>query len=300
LHAQNSKMRILGASKKPVVLAASDPVKAFLWTVGFFLYYIIGVGYYSNVEGWSISDCIYFITVSISTVGYGHFVPTTDDSRVFTVFYIVPGIVGIFSLAKAISRNVLVHLQSRALDGVYGRGAWRPRARLGFSVVCVTVVFFIGLLSYAVLESWTGAKSFYWTVITMTTVGYGDLSITSAATRRFGVFFILLCMLVFALAVDNFESAGGATHEDEMSLVRDHSRASSGSGSGAKDSIPPSAEAGTEAALAFCVRKGLITAADADAAREYARRQQQPTQAAQPSSGFDEAVVDVKQSASRV
>lgn len=35
------------------------------------LFYLVGVLYYSSVEDWTTADCFYFITVSITTVGYG-------------------------------------------------------------------------------------------------------------------------------------------------------------------------------------------------------------------------------------
>ena len=34
-----------------------------------FLYYLVGVLYYSDKEGWNVTDCIYFITVSTTTIG---------------------------------------------------------------------------------------------------------------------------------------------------------------------------------------------------------------------------------------
>ena len=35
---------------------------------------------------------MYFETVTMTTVGYGDFAPTTDESKVFTIFYIIFGI----------------------------------------------------------------------------------------------------------------------------------------------------------------------------------------------------------------
>jgi hypothetical protein len=160
--------------------------------VSFFLYYIIGVGYYSTVEGWSYTNSIYFITVSVSTVGYGQFVPSTDAARTFTVFFVLPGIYMMFTLSKAMARRWLVPLQSRALDCVHGNNRWAPRAKLYFSAVCVATILLIGLLSFAVLEDWSAAKSFYWTFQTMSTVGYGDLDVKNESTRKFGIFFIFL------------------------------------------------------------------------------------------------------------
>ena len=265
-----------------------------LW-VGLFsglLYYLFGVAYYSTTEGWDVTDSIYFITVSFSTVGYGQIVPTTDNARVFTSFYILWGIYGLFSFAKATSKLLLVPLQKRVLDGIYGQHRWTSRARIGCSVTCIVVIFFIGLLSYAVLENWTGAQSLYWTVQTMTTVGYGDLDVKYQATRRFGIFFILLCVLTFALAVDNFESAKLLVQEDEVGLVN--------SNSSSRDIIPPSSDNNinnndeSEAVLNFCIKKGMLSATDADSAREYIRRQG-PGAGAVPAlrSNFDDSVTEV-------
>ena len=39
-------------------------------------------------EPWSIVDALYFATVTMSTVGYGDFSPSTGGSRIFTCFYI--------------------------------------------------------------------------------------------------------------------------------------------------------------------------------------------------------------------
>lgn len=40
--------------------------------IGCAVFYFVCVWYYYNESlGWSIVDCIYFITVSITTVGYG-------------------------------------------------------------------------------------------------------------------------------------------------------------------------------------------------------------------------------------
>lgn len=35
----------------------------------FILYYIVGIIYYHVNEGWDILDCVYYITVTVTTVG---------------------------------------------------------------------------------------------------------------------------------------------------------------------------------------------------------------------------------------
>lgn len=57
-----------------------SPIQKLLFVVVF--YTLVSV-YYNNVEGWDVEDCIYFITVTITTVGYGDFHPTTDVSTFY-------------------------------------------------------------------------------------------------------------------------------------------------------------------------------------------------------------------------
>ena len=38
-------------------------------------------------------DALYFVIVTITTVGYGDLVPLTDKAKIFTVFFMVAGLV---------------------------------------------------------------------------------------------------------------------------------------------------------------------------------------------------------------
>lgn len=55
------------------------------------------------------------------------------------------------------------------------------------------IIFFItlGTVSFHILEDWSFAKSFYFSVATLTTVGYGDLHPTYDVSRTFAAFYIL-------------------------------------------------------------------------------------------------------------
>ena len=44
------------------------------------------------LEDWSWVDSFYFSAVAVTTVGFGDLAPTTDISKLFTVFYILGGI----------------------------------------------------------------------------------------------------------------------------------------------------------------------------------------------------------------
>jgi len=58
----------------------------------FILLLLVGTIFYNRVEGWGILDSFYFTVVTLATVGYGDFSPTTPASKIFTVVYIFLGV----------------------------------------------------------------------------------------------------------------------------------------------------------------------------------------------------------------
>jgi hypothetical protein len=49
----------------------------------------------------------------------------------------------------------------------------------------------LGTIVYKFLEGWTWIQSFYFSVVTLSTVGYGDLHPTSDASRLFTALYII-------------------------------------------------------------------------------------------------------------
>ncbi len=43
--------------------------------------------FYVKVEQWSLIDALYFSVMTMATIGYGDFTPTTDISKIFTIVY---------------------------------------------------------------------------------------------------------------------------------------------------------------------------------------------------------------------
>ena len=57
-------------------------------SVLFFVGVIVAGAYaYQYVEGWSRLDAFYFVVVTVTTIGYGDFVPITAMGKIFTMFY---------------------------------------------------------------------------------------------------------------------------------------------------------------------------------------------------------------------
>lgn len=64
----------------------------------------------------------------------------------------------------------------------------------GFLSSLVTLVFLLifGTFFYSKAEGWSFLDSLYFTVVTITTVGYGDLHPTNAASKVFTIFLIFM------------------------------------------------------------------------------------------------------------
>ena len=174
------------------------------------IYIGIGIDYYERNEGWSGTNSLYFITVSITTVGYGDFHPSSKDSKIFTAFYAIFGISFVMSNASLLAQYTLLRFQTQLIEYFPTTNYSKSNKKIILTIILTSSLLILGTIFYACNESWTAAQSFYWTVQTMTTVGYGDLNIKYESTRQFSIVFIFICALAFATAIANIKE----THEE--------------------------------------------------------------------------------------
>jgi len=57
-----------------------------------FLIIFVGAVLYRYLEGWSWVDSFYFVVITLTTIGYGDLTPTTDLTKILTIFYSLNGI----------------------------------------------------------------------------------------------------------------------------------------------------------------------------------------------------------------
>lgn len=65
------------------------------------------------------------------------------------------------------------------------------------AVVWVLITLLIGTVFYHIEEGWSWTDSLYFSVITLSTVGYGDLSPTTTASQIFTMIYIFFGMSIF-------------------------------------------------------------------------------------------------------
>ena len=54
---------------------------------------ILGAALYHWLEGWDWVDSLYFVVITLTTIGYGDFSPTTPLTKIITIFYGLNGII---------------------------------------------------------------------------------------------------------------------------------------------------------------------------------------------------------------
>lgn len=75
---------------------------------------VLGTGtvFYHEVEKLKWLDSLYFSVITLTTVGYGDIVPTTDAAKIFTIFYVLIGI----SLIAGVANYLLRHAFNRRME----------------------------------------------------------------------------------------------------------------------------------------------------------------------------------------
>ncbi len=72
---------------------------------------LLGVVVYHWLEGLSYLDALYFCVISLATIGYGDITPKTPIGKLFTVVYVINGIVILLALFDRIREVRKQHLE---------------------------------------------------------------------------------------------------------------------------------------------------------------------------------------------
>ena len=68
---------------------------------------VTGTIFYWRFEDWTIIEALYFCIVTLTTVGFGDFSPTTPGTQIFTIVYILTGFGVLVALLTSVAQEYL-------------------------------------------------------------------------------------------------------------------------------------------------------------------------------------------------
>ncbi|UCD98793.1 MAG: two pore domain potassium channel family protein [Chloroflexota bacterium] len=78
---------------------STRPMLIYVMTILF-----IGSVIFHYLEGWNWIDSIYFVVITLTTIGYGDLTPTTSLTKLITIFYGINGVVLLLTFFDIIRR----------------------------------------------------------------------------------------------------------------------------------------------------------------------------------------------------
>ena len=97
----------------------------------------------------------------------------------------------------------MLHWLVASLKSILGDAKQLHRSSLLPLIVPFFLLIVVGTIVYALLEDWSLFDSLYATIITITTVGYGDLSPQTQSGRIFAIFFTLVAIGLAGYAISS-------------------------------------------------------------------------------------------------
>jgi voltage-gated potassium channel len=97
----------------------------------------------------------------------------------------------------------------------------RPSRQLEIVVTALIIIGIVGTVAYHDMEHWSYVDSFYFTGVTMMTIGYGDLHPTTPMSKIFTVFFAMggvgIALLAASLIAGSYVERREKAIEEAMS-----------------------------------------------------------------------------------
>ncbi|XP_054819558.1 two-pore potassium channel 5 [Prosopis cineraria] len=175
--------------------------------------------HFSGVETHPVVDALYFCIVTMCTIGYGDITPTSPVTKVFACVFVLVGFGFIDILLSGLVNYVLDLQENTILTGLVmgaqrsqegfsarnyivdvAKGRMRIRLKVGLALGVVVLCIGIGSLVLYFVEDLNWIDSIYLSVMSVTTVGYGDRAFKTLPGRLFAAIWLLVSTLMVARA----------------------------------------------------------------------------------------------------
>lgn len=208
------------APPKPQSNSQSIVRQAVLLLVAYLLFGVAIYWYnrdnFTAIETHPVVDALYFCIVTMCTIGYGDITPNSTATKMFSIMFVLVGFGFIDILLSGMVSYVLDLQESYLLRAAQDRnekkhsggsylvdlkkGRMRIRMKVALALGVVVLCIGIGVAAVHFVERLGWLDSFYFSVMSVTTVGYGDRAFTSMPGRIFASIWLLVSTLAVARA----------------------------------------------------------------------------------------------------
>ncbi|XP_038617397.1 potassium channel subfamily K member 17 [Tachyglossus aculeatus] len=169
---------------------------------------IILQGNKTNMGRWELVGSFFFSVSTITTIGYGNLSPNMANTRLFCIFFAFLGIPLHLILLNHLGWLMLAGVQQSA-QGLNRH--WRlgqdPRLtkRLAQSCALLSGFLFFFLLPpllFCHMEGWSYEEGFYFSFITLSTIGFGDYIVGMNPEREYPIWYknVVSLWILFGMA----------------------------------------------------------------------------------------------------
>ncbi|XP_073111637.1 two-pore potassium channel 3 [Elaeis guineensis] len=196
------------------ILKSSSILLLVYLSLGVLVYSINPQGF-SGVETHPAIDALYFCIVTLCTIGYGDIHPLTPATKAFSCVFVLVGF-GLIDVLLSGAVNYVLDVQenlilatARASGAGAGaasyvfdaeKGRMRIRMKVALAIGVVLLCVGVGTLALYLVEDLDWMDCVYLSVMSVTTVGYGDRAFKTLPGRIFASLWLLVSTLAVARA----------------------------------------------------------------------------------------------------